>query len=120
MECDGAPLRWLYGPLFTKPIGGKNENVMRKNLMRYAAILVFFVAGTISIIKIGANLHSDQAASGEVKPPSSPASNILPEKAGVSASGGVGRELRINLRHPVSVLLLQVIVVLTAARIVGA
>jgi K+:H+ antiporter len=94
--------------------------MMRKNLVRYAAILVFFGAGIISIIEIGASLHSDHALSKEVNPSASPASNTLPEKAGVSASVGIGRELRNNLRHPVSVLLLQVIVVLTAARIVGA
>ena len=94
--------------------------MMGKNLLRYAAILVFFVAGTVSIIEIGSSLHSDQAVSEEVKPSSSPASNTLPEKAEVSTSGGIGRELRNNLRHPVSVLLLQVIIVLTAARGVGA
>jgi Kef-type K+ transport system membrane component KefB len=94
--------------------------MMRKNLMRYAAILVFFVAGTISIIEIGTNLHSDRAASGEVKPSSSSTSNTLLEKAGISASGGIGHEMRNNLRHPVSVLLLQVVVVLSAAMVVGA
>jgi len=93
---------------------------MRKNLMRYAAILVFFGAGTISIIEIGASLHSDRAASGEVNLASSPESNTQREKVKVSALGDIGRELRNNLRHPVSVLLLQVIVVLTAARSVGA
>ena len=94
--------------------------IMRKSLMRYAAILVFFVAGTILVIEIGTSLHSDRAASGEAKPAPSSASNTPPDKAGVSASGGIGRELRNNLRRPVSVLLLQVIIVLTAARAVGA
>jgi hypothetical protein len=29
MECDGAPLSWLYGPLFTKPISRKNDQSRR-------------------------------------------------------------------------------------------
>jgi hypothetical protein len=88
--------------------------MMCKNLMRYAAILVFFMAGTISIIEIGTSLHADHDVSEKAKPPSSSASNTLSKKAEVSASGGIGHELRNNLRHPVSILLLQVIVVLTA------
>jgi hypothetical protein len=91
-----------------------------KNLIRYAAILVFFGAGTISIIEIGAGVYSDRAASGEVNPASSPGSDTQPEKAEAHAIGGIGRELRNNLRHPVSILLLQVILVLAAARGVGA
>ncbi|HKQ72510.1 MAG TPA: cation:proton antiporter [Blastocatellia bacterium] len=92
--------------------------MLSKNLMRYAAILVFFGAGTISIIEIGSRLYSDRAVS-EAPPASAQVSNTLAEKAEVSTSAGIGRELRNNLRHPVSVLLLQVIVVLAAARIVG-
>jgi L-ascorbate metabolism protein UlaG (beta-lactamase superfamily) len=29
MECDGAPLSWLYGPLFTRPISRKNDQSRR-------------------------------------------------------------------------------------------
>jgi L-ascorbate metabolism protein UlaG (beta-lactamase superfamily) len=29
MECDGAPLSWLYGPLLTKPINRKNDQSRR-------------------------------------------------------------------------------------------
>jgi L-ascorbate metabolism protein UlaG (beta-lactamase superfamily) len=29
MECDGAPLSWLYGPLYTKPISRKNDQSRR-------------------------------------------------------------------------------------------
>ena len=94
--------------------------MIRKNLIRYAAILVFFGAGIISIIQFGANHYSDRVASGEVNSASAPVPNTPPGKAEVSAFGGMGRELRNNLRHPVSILLLQVIIVLAAARAVGA
>jgi L-ascorbate metabolism protein UlaG (beta-lactamase superfamily) len=29
MECEGAPMSWLYGPLFTKPILRKNDHSRR-------------------------------------------------------------------------------------------
>jgi L-ascorbate metabolism protein UlaG (beta-lactamase superfamily) len=29
MECDGAPISWLYGPLFTRPIARKNDQSRR-------------------------------------------------------------------------------------------
>jgi hypothetical protein len=29
MECDGAPLSWLYGPLFTKPMPRKMDQTRR-------------------------------------------------------------------------------------------
>ena len=29
MECDGAPLSWLYGPLFTRPLVRKNDQSRR-------------------------------------------------------------------------------------------
>lgn len=29
MECDGAPLTWLYGPLFTRPLIRKNDQSRR-------------------------------------------------------------------------------------------
>ena len=29
MECDGAPMSWLYGPLFTRPLLRKNDQARR-------------------------------------------------------------------------------------------
>lgn len=31
MECDGAPLSWLYGPLLTKPLARKIDQARRSN-----------------------------------------------------------------------------------------
>lgn len=36
MECDGAPLSWLYGPLFTKPLSRKIDHSRRSNGSDYA------------------------------------------------------------------------------------
>jgi hypothetical protein len=29
MECEGAPMSWLYGPLFTRPLVRKNDQSRR-------------------------------------------------------------------------------------------
>jgi L-ascorbate metabolism protein UlaG (beta-lactamase superfamily) len=35
MECDGAPMSWLYGPLFTQPLARKNDQSRRLNGSNY-------------------------------------------------------------------------------------
>lgn len=35
MECDGAPLSWLYGPLLTRPIARKMDQSRRSNGSNY-------------------------------------------------------------------------------------
>lgn len=93
---------------------------MPKSLRRYIAILLIFGAGIFAIIRIGSDLHSDQPASEKVGKLSSAVSNTPPhEKAEASAASGIGAAFRTNLRHPVSVLLLQVIVILLVSRLVG-
>ena len=36
LECDGAPLSWLYGPLVTKPLARRNDQSRRTNASNYA------------------------------------------------------------------------------------
>jgi Kef-type K+ transport system membrane component KefB len=93
---------------------------MNKGLLLYITILVVFGAGIFSIIKIGTRLHSDQAVTEKVAGPSSAApSTSTEQKPEVSTPSGIVGGLLENLRHPVSVLLLQVIVILFAAKVVG-
>src|SRR5262249_27830214 len=35
MECDGAPMSWLYGPLLTQPLPRKNDQSRRLNGSNY-------------------------------------------------------------------------------------
>lgn len=91
---------------------------MPKGLVRYIAILLFFGAGIFSVLRIGAGLHSDQPASERASTLSSPVSTTSPQGR-APASSGIGAGLRENLLHPVSALLLQVIVILLASRVVG-
>jgi len=39
MECDGAPLSWLYGPLLTKPLARKMDQSRRSNGSDYPKAL---------------------------------------------------------------------------------
>jgi L-ascorbate metabolism protein UlaG (beta-lactamase superfamily) len=39
MECDGAPLSWLYGPLLTKPVARKVDQSRRSNGSDYEKAL---------------------------------------------------------------------------------
>jgi L-ascorbate metabolism protein UlaG (beta-lactamase superfamily) len=39
MECDGAPLSWLYGPLLTKPLARKMDQSRRSNGSDYEKAL---------------------------------------------------------------------------------
>jgi L-ascorbate metabolism protein UlaG (beta-lactamase superfamily) len=36
LECDGAPMSWLYGPLATKPLARRNDQSRRTNASNYA------------------------------------------------------------------------------------
>jgi L-ascorbate metabolism protein UlaG (beta-lactamase superfamily) len=49
MECDGAPLTWLYGPLLTRPVARKMEQSRRLNGSDYERA-----------IDIGKNLNPQQ------------------------------------------------------------
>ncbi|HEX8191127.1 MAG TPA: MBL fold metallo-hydrolase [Pyrinomonadaceae bacterium] len=35
LECDGAPMSWLYGPLATKPLARRNDQSRRTNASNY-------------------------------------------------------------------------------------
>src|ERR1700742_2405422 len=94
---------------------------MKRNILFYVAILLFFGGGIYIILQAGA--PSRQATAGEEKPG---ASATLPATAPASApkSGQASPPtligtLKDNLREPLSVLLLQIIVITIAARLVG-
>ena len=78
------------------------NSVVRRNAFLYAAVLVLFGAGIYGIVHLGSGLQSTQAAG---------------DTGGVT--GGIGEALHENLRHPLSVLLLQVVVILVASRLTG-
>jgi Kef-type K+ transport system membrane component KefB len=91
---------------------------MRRNLLFYVAVLAVFGAGIYFMLNLGARLQSGGAVSekrNESAPVSSPRQPPEAEAASLSRAGA----LRENLRSPLSILLLQVIVIVVAARAVG-
>jgi len=93
---------------------------MPKNLFFYVAVLLVFGTGTWLILRSGSHLQPDAAA---VSAPGSPAG---PAHAGVGpevkkpSGGGIAHTLVENVQSPLSILLLQVIVIVAAARLLGA
>lgn len=90
-----------------------------KLLPVYALVLLVFGAGTVAVLQLGTRLNADRqaAVSDEAATRAEPAPSA--QKA-APAPQGFGKILRENLRHPLSVLLLQVVVILLAARGGGA
>jgi len=76
--------------------------MVSRNALFYAAVILLFGAGIYAILHLGSGLRA-------------PAETL--ESSGIP--GSVTEGLRQNLRHPLSVLLLQVIVVLVASRVMG-
>jgi Kef-type K+ transport system membrane component KefB len=94
---------------------------LRRSVTFYVAVLVLFGTAIVALLRVGSRLEVDRAA-----PPAAaalaaaPTSTILPQPAPGDATSGVVAALLENLHHPLSILLLQVIVIVVAARAVGA
>src|ERR1043166_28935 len=95
---------------------------MRRNLLFYVAVLAVFGAGIYFMLAVGARLQPTGVAPErrtESAPANSPGQERQPPEAEAAprSRAGVPHE---NLRNPLSVLLLQLIVILVAARVFGA
>ncbi len=87
---------------------------MSRNVFFYTAILVLFGTGIYAILHFGSRLRPDSAA-----PPA--AAQVSPGVGPVAkpAGGGIAHTFLENVQSPLSILLLQVIVIVLAARILG-
>ena len=92
---------------------------MGRNLLFYVALLSVFGAGIYFMLDVGARLQPGGAVS-EKRTESAPVSPPGQSPKDEAAPLGQARVLRENLRNPLSILLLQVIVILVAAKAVGA
>ncbi|HKV11874.1 MAG TPA: cation:proton antiporter [Thermoanaerobaculia bacterium] len=81
---------------------------MRKNLLVYLALLVLFGAGIYGILHFGSRLGPPGAPAGQTE-----------AAAATPPAGGFAQGLFENVRHPLSRLLLQVLVIVAAARVLG-
>ena len=90
---------------------------MRKHLLFYAVVLCVFGAGIVGILEIGLRLQPDAALVGQQSATTSRLST--PPQPVKASSSTFGRVPYKNLQHPLSILLLQVIVIISAARGIG-
>lgn len=98
-----------------------------KHYLPYIALLLVFGFGIWLILAIGSNLYSQHVFSplpvppwSAESPPVSPSPSPPESEAGRNDIGRhAGRMFRDNLRNPLSVLLLQLVVIIVAARLVG-
>ena len=94
---------------------------MRRRLLAYVITLVVFGGGILLMIEGGRHLHANRMLSENAAHPAAPSVDAEPhERAAVSAQAGLASEHRENLRHSLSILLLQVIAILLSAKVVGA
>lgn len=91
---------------------------MSKNLAFYVVVLVLFGAGTGLLLSLGSRLQPDAALSRPVAASQAQApAHSGPE--GKAAGGGIARVLVENVQSPLSLLLLQVVLIVAAARGLG-
>lgn len=92
---------------------------MRKNILVYSVLLVIFGIGIAAIMEIGSRLYSAEKFPYKRLVPSQEKAPALqtPKPEIAAKSEGIG--LLENVQHPLSILLLQVIVIIIAARMLG-
>jgi Kef-type K+ transport system membrane component KefB len=91
---------------------------MPRNLLFYLALLLLFGAGIYGILRFGARLESPGPSAGQTE--AAPSEAVSPPSAeGESSAGGFAQGLFENVRHPLSRLLLQVLVIVAAAKPLG-
>jgi K+:H+ antiporter len=90
-----------------------------KNLLFYVVVLLIFGTGIYVLLQFGSHLQAGTSASQKrVESPSSTTLPSYPPQSDASSSV-LGKVLHENLRHPLSILLLQVMVIILTTRVIG-
>src|SRR5437588_5476954 len=98
---------------------------MSKNFTFYLAVLLLFGSGIYAILSFGSRLRpatvsAGISAGGTVSSAAAAHPGAGPATAKAKAAGGsIARTLLQNARSPLSILLLQVVIIVAAARILG-
>ncbi|HEX9945334.1 MAG TPA: cation:proton antiporter [Thermoanaerobaculia bacterium] len=92
---------------------------MSKNLLFYVSVLVLFGAGIFFTLDYGSSHLRTESSVQPAAPATAAEAQVKPAAEG-AAAGGVLQGLLGNLKQPLSLLLLQVIVIAVAARSLGA
>jgi Kef-type K+ transport system membrane component KefB len=99
--------------------------LISRNVLFYVLVLLAFGASTWFMLDSGSRLNRAAPAVGEKnelspgRDPASPPPSSSPANGAEVSRSYLGRILKENLRTPLSILLLQIIVIITTARIVG-
>jgi len=88
---------------------------MRRNILFYVAVLSVFVTGVYFLLGSGRHLQATARENGIV----AGAVSTREQSQSETPTRSLSKPLVDNLRHPLSILVLQVIVILVAARVVG-
>jgi Kef-type K+ transport system membrane component KefB len=88
------------------------RNLMPRNLLFYVVLILVFGTGIYAIVDYGSRLETAPAQQENAAPPASPTH-------GQSSVGGFVGLLSENVQNPLSLLLLQVLVIVAAARALG-
>lgn len=91
---------------------------MNKTILLYLSLLLFFTSGILIIFKLGTHLHPKQNIA-ERREVQLTESTTTPPGAHPDILSSASKTLQENLRHSLSILLLQIIVILVVAKIVG-
>jgi Kef-type K+ transport system membrane component KefB len=92
---------------------------MHKNILRYVILLLTFGLAIFFTLEIGAHLYSNQAHGAKSPTQVSESGSVAQPNSAAPASNDLGSILQQNLRLPLSVLLLQIIVILFVAKMTG-
>jgi Kef-type K+ transport system membrane component KefB len=93
---------------------------MKSDFLLYVAMLLIFGLGTYVILSFGSRLQPAKSAVQEQIEPSATAISSSQYGAPENAKSSIGSVLRERLREPLSILLLQVIVILIVAKLISA
>lgn len=88
---------------------------MPRNLLFYLVLLALAVTGIYAILHLGAQLTPEAAQ----EAPATPLQSTSAAHAGQAPTGGLLRAFTENIQHSLSILLLQVVVIVAAARLLG-
>jgi len=92
---------------------------MKSSFSFYVAVVLIFGLGIYCVLMLGSKLDPDRAASGQLSDSSPAAVSPSQPEAPQETLAKIGSVLREHLREPLSILLLQVVVILIAARFIS-
>lgn len=92
---------------------------MKSNFSFYVAVLFIFGLGIFCALSIGSKLEAERSASRQLDETSTTATPSAQPEVPENTSNNITRVLGEHLREPLSILLLQVIVILIVARLIS-